>query len=114
MNLNEVFLHLNIKLSKMIDENFFVYITTNPGKTTLYTGVSNDLKRRMSEHYANRGKPETFAGKYYCYKLIYYERYTSINMAIEREKEIKDLSREKKLELIKSTNHRMSFIQIAD
>ena len=85
----------------MIDENFFVYITTNPGKTTLYTGVTNDLFTRMQEHYNNRGNQKSFAGKYYCYQLIYFERYDSITMAIEREKEIKDLSREKKLQLIK-------------
>ena len=97
----------------MRDNNFFVYIITNPGKTTLYTGVTNDLKRRLGEHYANRGKKETFAGRYYCYQLIYYERYESIVMAIEREKEIKDLSREKKMELIKSTNPSLAFIKIS-
>ena len=98
----------------MQDNNFFVYITTNPGKTTLYTGVTNDLFRRVNEHYQNRGKPETFAGKYYCYQLIYFERYVLINMAIEREKEIKDLSRERKLELIKRTNPSMNFIKISN
>lgn len=95
-----------------MDENFFVYITTNPAKTTFYTGVTHDLKRRLNEHYLNRGKQQTFAGRYFCYHLIYYERYSSINMAIEREKEIKDLSREKKLALIKNSNSKMSFIQI--
>jgi len=80
------------------------YITTNPHKTVLYTGVTNDLKTRMRQHYENRGKPSTFAGKYYCYLLIYYERYTDVNMAIEREKEIKDLSRAKKEALIAYDN----------
>lgn len=84
--------------------NYFVYITTNPGKKVLYTGVTNDLEIRMREHYKNRGKANTFAGKYYYYKLIYFERYTDVNMAIEREKEIKDLSRERKEELIKKEN----------
>lgn len=84
--------------------NYFVYITTNPGKTVLYTGVTNDIEVRIKQHYNNRGKKETFAGKYYCYKLIYYERYQDVNMAIEREKEIKDLSRAKKEELIAQEN----------
>lgn len=84
--------------------NYFAYITTNPGKSVLYVGVTNDLKSRMLQHYENRGKPKTFAGKYYCYKLIYIERYSEINMAINREKEIKDMSREKKEELINSVN----------
>ena len=53
--------------------NYFVYITTNPAKTALYIGVTNDLLRRMKEHYQSRGKQKTFAGKYYCYNLIYYE-----------------------------------------
>jgi putative endonuclease len=84
--------------------NYFVYITTNPGKPVLYTGVTNDIEVRIKQHYNNRGKKETFAGKYYCYKLIYYERYQDVNMAIEREKEIKDLSRAKKEELIAQEN----------
>ena len=88
----------------MKDDNYFVYIITNPGKTTLYTGVTNDLRRRMDEHYANKGKKETFAGRYFCYQLIFYERFPSIISAIEREKEIKDLSRKKKFALIKMSN----------
>ena len=40
----------------MRDHNYFVYITTNPSKTVLYTGVTNDLYRRMNEQYANKGK----------------------------------------------------------
>ncbi len=50
---------------------YYVYILTNPGKTILYIGVTNNLQRRLDEHRANKGKPTTFAGKYYCHKLIY-------------------------------------------
>ena len=71
----------------MSNYNFFVYITTNPGKTAFYTGVTNDLRIRMQQHYDNKGKNDSFAGRYYCYKLIYFERYLDINIAIEREKE---------------------------
>ena len=74
--------------------------------------MTNDLELRIKQHYMNRGKTETFAGKYYCYKLIYYERYNDVSMAIEREKEIKDLSREKKIELIRSTNPLLQLLAV--
>ena len=89
--------------------NYFVYITTNPSKTTLYTGVANDLLTRIKQHQENKGNAKTFAGRYYCYKLIYFERFNDINMAIEREKEIKDLSREMKEKLIASINPSWTF-----
>ncbi|WP_370457627.1 GIY-YIG nuclease family protein [Rufibacter sp. XAAS-G3-1] len=55
----------------MKDHNYFVYIISNPAKTVLYTGVTNNLEVRLQQHKDNRGKPETFAGKYCCYKLLY-------------------------------------------
>ena len=67
--------------------NFWVYILTNWKKTVLYVGVTNDLSRRLIEHYANRGKPETFPGRYYCYNLVYYEWYQYVLNALAREKE---------------------------
>jgi putative endonuclease len=88
----------------MLKGNYFVYITTNPKKTVLYVGITNNLPARMLEHFNNRGKPETFAGKYYCYKLVYYETYPDVKQAIVREKELKDLSREKKESLINELN----------
>ena len=96
----------------MTNHNYFVYIITNPGKTVLYTGVTNDLPTRLKQHYENRGKKATFAGRYYCYKLIYYERFDDINIAIEREKEIKDLSRAKKEALIKEQNPKWDFFEV--
>ncbi|WPP52204.1 GIY-YIG nuclease family protein [Catalinimonas niigatensis] len=94
----------------MLQGNYFVYITTNPGKTVLYTGITNDLETRLQQHFANRGKKESFAGRYYCYKLLYYERFSNVQQAIEREKEIKDLSREKKEALIKAFNPQWKFL----
>ena len=84
--------------------NYFVYILTNPGKTVLYVGVTNDLARRLDEHYQNRGNKLTFAGKYFCHKLIYFERFDFPEHAIEREKEIKKWSRKKKEFLISKMN----------
>ncbi len=83
---------------------YYVYITTNISRTTLYLGITNDLSRRLIEHFENRGKPKTFAGRYFCYNLIYYEEYTSVDMAISREKEIKRWRREKKEALINMQN----------
>jgi putative endonuclease len=87
---------------------YTTYITSNPNRTTFYTGVTNNIHRRLLEHYDNRGKKETFAGRYYCYELVYYENYFTINEAIDREKELKDLSRVLKLELIKTMNPRLN------
>ena len=94
--------------------NYFVYITSNPSKTVLYTGVNTDLESRLQQHKENRGKPETFAGKYYCYKLLYYERHSNVEHAIEREKEIKLMGREAKENLIKTMNPKMDFLYIAN
>lgn len=92
--------------------SYFVYITTNPRKTVLYTGVTNDLKRRMIEHFESRGNDSHFAGKYFCFKLLYYELYDTAIDAIQREKLIKDLSRELKVELIKSMNPKLDFLVV--
>jgi putative endonuclease len=94
----------------MIQQNYFVYITTNPSKEVLYTGVTNDLEQRLTEHYLNKGEPAVFAGKFYCYGLLYYERYTQIKPAIKREKQIKSWRREKKENLIGSLNPDRRFL----
>jgi putative endonuclease len=96
----------------MKQHDYYVYITTNPRKTVLYVGVTNNLSLRLEQHYENRGNTETFAGRYYCYKLLYWEHYKYVNDAIEREKELKTLTREKKMELIKSINPDLGFILI--
>lgn len=94
-----------------MNQNFYVYITTNPGKTILYTGVTNDLRRRQFEHYFSRGDNKTIAGKYYCYNLLYYEYFTDIRQAIYREKEIKNMTNKKKKELINVTNPNWKFLR---
>ncbi|MDJ1495872.1 GIY-YIG nuclease family protein [Cytophagaceae bacterium DM2B3-1] len=90
--------------------SYYVYIITNPGKTTLYTGVTNDLERRLAEHRANRGNNASFAGKYYCYKLLYYEIVQNIHDAISRESEIKLMNHSTKVALIQKENPKMDFI----
>ena len=76
----------------------------------MYVGVPNDLVRRLYEHKENKGDKKTFAGKYYCYNLVYYERFSHIEHAIEREKEIKKWRREKKNTLIESLNPEWIFL----
>src|SRR3990170_6252747 len=88
----------------MKEHKYYVYLTTNPTKSTLYVGVTNNIGKRLQEHYENRGNKESFAGKYYCYNLIYCEVHENIESAIEREKEIKKWRREKKEKLIEEQN----------
>ncbi|TGE18909.1 GIY-YIG nuclease family protein [Hymenobacter elongatus] len=82
----------------------YVYIVTNPARTSVYTGVTNDVRRRIQEHFDNRGNPGTFAGRYFCYNLVYVEPFEHIDGAIAREKEIKGWMRVKKNALIAVKN----------
>ena len=81
-----------------------IYILTNSSKKVLYVGVTKDLETRIIQHYNERGNPKTFAGRYYCYYLIYFEYHHTPIGGIEREKEIKGWRRSKKEELINSFN----------
>jgi len=83
---------------------YYIYIVTNPERTVLYTGVTNNLSQRLIEHWMNRGNPKTFAGKYYCYSRVYFEEFPYMYNAIAREKEIKGWRRDKKLKLIEIKN----------
>ena len=81
---------------------YYVYIMSNKNNTTLYTGVTNEIKRRVSEH--KSGLIPGFTKKYNCNKLVYYEVFSDINQAIDREKQIKGWKRSKKDELIDNYN----------
>jgi putative endonuclease len=96
----------------MLPGNYFVYITTNPRKTVLYTGMTNDLPTRLQQHYDNRGSWQTFAGRYHCYKLLYYQRFSDVLQAIAWEKEIKRMRRSKKEALINEMNPHWHFLVI--
>ena len=74
---------------------YYVYILTNNSNTVLYTGVTNDLIRRVYEH-KNHADPNSFTAKYRVEKLIYFEETTDVKAAIEREKQIKGWKRDKK------------------
>jgi len=83
---------------------YYTYILTNPGRTVLYTGVTNNLSLRLRQHWEKRGSLSCFTGRYNCYCLIYFEEYKYINNAIAREKEIKGWRRQKKVDLINLEN----------
>jgi len=72
--------------------------------------MTNDIPSRILEHGLNAGNPETFAGKYYCNNLLYYEEYKYVNDAITREKEIKKWRRQKKEELVQTQNPDWKFL----
>jgi putative endonuclease len=80
---------------------YYVYIMTN-GSRTLYTGVTNDLRRRVLEHKQKR--TPGFAQRYNITQLVYYEATLDVRTAIAREKQIKGWLRSKKVALIESTN----------
>lgn len=81
----------------------YVYILTNKNNGVLYTGVTNDLKRRLEEHAQNINS-KSFTARYNINKLVYYESFFLIGDAIAREKQIKAGSRAKKEALIHSVN----------
>ena len=81
---------------------YYIYILTNKNNKVLYTGVTNNLKRRLNEH--KNKLVEGFTKKYNVNKLVYFETYKSIKTAIKREKQIKGWLRIKKIELIESQN----------
>ena len=86
----------------MIVKNYYVYLMINKTNSVIYTGVTNNLIRRVSEH--RHGKASSFTGKYNVNKLVYFETFNKIILAIIREKQIKAGSRMRKIDLIISMN----------
>jgi putative endonuclease len=85
----------------MKDHQYFVYIMASLSGT-LYTGVTNNLYKRVYQH--KNDLIEGFTKKYQCHKLVYFEETNDVESAIAREKRIKGWSRKKKETLIKLTN----------
>ena len=81
---------------------YYVYILTNKTHTVLYTGVTNNLEKRVYEHKSKL--VEGFTKRYNVNKLVYFETTTDVNSAIQREKQIKNLLRSKKEVLIQQIN----------
>ena len=83
-------------------KRYYTYILTNKYNEVLYIGVTNDLERRVAEH--RSGMIPGFTQKYNCHKLVYFEEYSEVEMAIAREKQLKKWSRPKKDTLIATMN----------
>ncbi|MEK9183396.1 MAG: GIY-YIG nuclease family protein [Patescibacteria group bacterium] len=81
---------------------YWMYIVTNQRNTVLYTGITNDIDRRIYEHKNKIVKG--FTAKYNIDKLVYIEEYSNPEEAIAREKQIKAGSRKNKIQLIKKSN----------
>jgi len=92
-----------------MNHNYFIYILTNYNKSVLYTGVTNDLKRRLYEHKEDSNL-SSFTKRYKVYYLVYWERFNHVEHAIEREKQIKGWSRLKKDNLINVFNPDWKFL----
>ncbi len=82
-----------------------VYILANKNNTVLYTGVTSNLKARIFEHKEKKYKT-SFTSKYNVDKLVYYKGFQYIEEAIAEEKRIKGGSRNKKIKLIETINHK--------
>lgn len=80
---------------------YYVYIASNQSRT-LYVGVTNNIRRRITEHKA--GEIEGFTRRYHIGTLVYFEPFGDVHAAIRREKQIKHWRREKKLALIAAEN----------
>ena len=85
----------------VVQRQYFVYIATN-GSKTLYTGVTNDLPRRMFEH--RNSLVPGFTSKYRIDRLVYFETTSDVRAAIAREKQIKGWRRERKIALVEGAN----------
>ncbi|WP_178988005.1 GIY-YIG nuclease family protein [Winogradskyella schleiferi] len=81
---------------------YYVYNLSKKKNGTLYIGVTNDLERRMNEH--KNKLVEGFTSKYNLNKLMYFESFQYVNDAIKREKQLKNLNRQWKIDLIEEAN----------
>ncbi|MEM9361240.1 MAG: GIY-YIG nuclease family protein [Bacteroidota bacterium] len=94
-----------------MSQTYYVYMVTNANKTTLYIGMTNNLQIRLSQHYTDSQKAKrSFAGKYNCYFLVFYESFENVLDAIRREKELKKWRRAKKEQLIQEVNPDWDFL----
>ena len=99
MTINSIYF---TKLDRKTTCMYYVYIITNYTNSTIYTGITNNIIRRIKEH-KDKINP-SFSSRYNLYKLVYFEVFDKPLTAINREKQIKKYSRMKKDNLIKTMN----------
>ncbi|MHB1674964.1 MAG: GIY-YIG nuclease family protein [Acidobacteriaceae bacterium] len=85
----------------MREHHYYTYIVASR-TYVLYIGITNNLERRVWEH-RNNAYPG-FTSKYRCHRLVWFESYVSVTLAIAREKQLKNWSRSKKITLIEREN----------
>ena len=83
--------------------SYYVYLLANATNVAVYTGITNDLLRRVCEH-RSHSDPHSYTARYNVTKLVYFEETSDPYAAIQREKQIKSWSRAKKNKLISSVN----------
>jgi putative endonuclease len=88
---------------------FYVYIITNVLRSVLYIGMTNNLQRRLLEHFW-KVHPNSFSARYNVSNLLYWETTPYVLNAIAREKELKSWSRARKMELIGTVNPELKFL----
>lgn len=88
----------------------YVYILTNKYRTTFYIGVTSDLKKKITQHREKKGA--VFTSKYNLEILVYYETHLSIELAIQREKQLKKWKREWKKNLIRQQNPTFAELEV--
>lgn len=82
---------------------YYVYMLSNQTNTVLYTGITNDLIRRVWEH-KHETNAEGFTARYHVHRLVHYEETADVYSALTREKQIKSWNRKRKNKLIETTN----------
>ena len=87
---------------KTMEHKGYIYMMTNVSNKVFYIGVTSDLKRRIAEH--KEGSASLFTRKYRCHKLVYFECFPDIELAIVRETQLKNYRREWKKQLIEKVN----------
>ena len=102
MNTDYSSIKLNDKQIASTGNQYYIYMVTNYTNNVLYTGVTNNLIKRIHQH--KEKYTESFTKKYNCNKLVYFEIYQDINQALEREKYIKKKKRDFKNSLVNSIN----------
>jgi putative endonuclease len=88
----------------MRNHDYWVYILTNRGCTTLYIGITNNLSRRLYQH--RYGESESFARRYHLHRVVWIEHFRNVGDAIACEKKLKGWRRSRKIALIQQTNPR--------
>ncbi|MFP9112404.1 GIY-YIG nuclease family protein [Flavobacterium sp. RHBU_3] len=90
--------------------NYYVYILTNKARSVLYIGFTTDLKERLYYHENPEPHSKAFTAKYKCCYYLYWEHYQDVQIAIDRETQLKKWNRKKKEDLIKTVNPEFRFL----